>query len=46
MRLEELKKIDEFIENNDDWDMIFLGVSLNTTPEVYNDYFYKLKNPT
>ena len=41
---DELKKIDEFIENNDDWDMIFLGVSLNSKPEIYNDYFYKLKN--
>jgi hypothetical protein len=24
--------------------MIFLGVSLNSKPEIYNDYFYKLKN--
>jgi GR25 family glycosyltransferase involved in LPS biosynthesis/glycosyltransferase involved in cell wall biosynthesis len=37
--LEDLKV---FIETNNDWDLIFLGVNLKHVPEKYNDTFYKL----
>ena len=39
----ELVKIEDFISKNDNWDMIFLGVSLNFAPEPYNDTFYRLR---
>ena len=40
---ENLVEIKNFIENNQDWDFIYLGLNLLSEVESYNDIFYRLK---
>lgn len=39
---EVLTDVKEFINSNNNWDLIFLGVNLKHVPEKYNERFYKL----